>query len=86
MKNLNLKLLNLGIILIIMTSGCSFFKLSPPVYVICPVCNMSVDKSDAFIYKYNGTKYLFDKYECKEVFKMNPEKIIKKNSSEAKKS
>jgi YHS domain-containing protein len=84
MKNLNIKLLSLVIIITLMTSSCAFFRLSAPVYVVCPVCNMSVDRSDAFIYKYNGTKYLFDKYECKEVFKMDPEKIIKNHKSDVK--
>ena len=41
-----------------------------------PVCGMKVTKSNAYHYKYEGTTYYFDKYECKETFKMTPIKYI----------
>jgi YHS domain-containing protein len=43
-----------------------------------PVCGMKVEKSEAFTYKYEGTTYYFDKYQCKETFKMNPKNFISK--------
>ncbi|MEK7719752.1 MAG: YHS domain-containing protein [Bacteroidota bacterium] len=43
-----------------------------------PVCGMKVAKSNAYHYKYEGTTYYFDKYECKQTFKMNPTKFIGK--------
>jgi len=43
-----------------------------------PVCGMKVSKSNAYHYKYEGTTYYFDKYECKETFKMTPTKYIGK--------
>ena len=47
-------------------------------YKIDPVCGMKISKSDAYHYKYEGITYYFDKYECKETFKMNPTKFIAK--------
>ncbi|HXU25847.1 MAG TPA: YHS domain-containing protein, partial [Bacteroidia bacterium] len=40
-----------------------------------PVCNMKVVKSNSFDYKYKGTFYHFDNVDCKEAFKLNPEKF-----------
>ena len=40
------------------------------------VCGMKVDKAEAYTYKYKDTKYYFDNYNCKQTFKMNPEKFI----------
>ena len=42
------------------------------------VCGMKVVKADAYKYKYDGKKYYFDSYNCKESFKMNPRKFIDK--------
>ena len=41
------------------------------------VCNMKVNKSEAYTYKYKDVEYFFDSKNCKEVFKMNPEKFLK---------
>ena len=40
------------------------------------VCGMKVDKSEAYISKYKGKDYYFDKVECKKAFDMNPDKVI----------
>jgi YHS domain-containing protein len=49
-----------------------------PEYATDLVCDMKVDKSHAYTYKYKGVEYFFDTKDCKEAFKMNPEKFIKK--------
>jgi len=85
MKHKNGKMMSLVIVMTIMMNGCSLFKYPETEYVTCPVCHMSVDKSDALIYKYNDVKYYFDKYECKQVFKMNPDMVLGKNKLEAEK-
>ncbi len=61
--------------------SCSIFTVSqkPPVYVIDFVCGMKVKKTEAFEWKHKGTKYYFDTYNCKESFKMNPDKFIVNN-------
>jgi YHS domain-containing protein len=41
------------------------------------VCGMKVNTSEAYSYKYKGVEYFFDNKNCKESFKMNPEKFIK---------
>ncbi len=41
------------------------------------VCKMKISNiTDAYSYKYKGETYYFDSYNCKEAFKMNPEKFI----------
>lgn len=85
MKNINLKLSSLAIV-ILMTSSCILFKDSPIVYEIDPVCHMKVDKSEAFTYKYKDVEYYFESINCQKIFKMDPENIlIKNNSCETKK-
>jgi YHS domain-containing protein len=42
------------------------------------VCGMKVNKTQAYTYKYKDVEYYFDSKNCKESFKMNPEKFIKK--------
>lgn len=65
-------------IITFLLSSCSTFKSSPtPEYVIDPVCDMKIDKSVAYTYKYKGVSYFFDSKNCKEAFKMNPEKFLK---------
>jgi YHS domain-containing protein len=85
MKNKNAKTLGLVIVISIMLNACSLFKYPETVFETCPVCHMSIDRSDALVYKYKDVKYYFDKYECKQVFKMNPEIVIEKNTLEVKK-
>ncbi len=63
------------------------FKMNPQKFLLnqCtsdmiitdPVCGMKVNKSESYDLKYKGQNYYFDSYECKETFKMNPEKFIK---------
>ena len=48
-----------------------------PEYSTDLVCDMKVDKLHAYTYKYQGVEYFFDNKNCKEAFKMNPEKFIK---------
>ena len=52
-------------------------SLSTPGYSTCGVCGMKVTNSEAYSYQYKGVEYLFDSKDCKEAFKMNPEKFIK---------
>ena len=52
------------------------------------VCGMNVNMEEAYKYKYNNKTYYFDSYNCKESFKMSPEKFINNKCvvpSEAKK-
>jgi YHS domain-containing protein len=73
------------VILICMAiSSCSIFKSSTPEYAIDPVCGMKVDKAEAYTSKYNGQKYYFDNYNCRESFKMNPESILAKKKCDVK--
>ena len=45
---------------------------------ICPVCDLKIPlESESFDQEYYGKLYLFDYYECRWVFKRNPEKFIK---------
>lgn len=68
----------IGIALITMTASCSVFKnTSVPEMKTDPVCGMQVAKSEAYHYKYEGKTYYFDKYNCKETFKMTPKKYSK---------
>ena len=74
-----LQKITLLIVLVALISSCASLKgNSASDNKIDPVCGMKVDKSDAFHYKYEGKTYYFDKYECKETFKMNPQKFIVK--------
>ena len=61
---------------ILFTSGCTVLKTEQPTVINCLVCGMKVDKAEAYTYKYKDTKYYFDNYNCKQTFKMNPEKFI----------
>ncbi|HEU4718524.1 MAG TPA: YHS domain-containing protein, partial [Bacteroidia bacterium] len=40
----------------------------------CLVCGMKVDKPET--YEYDKKTYYFDTYNCKETFRMNPEKFL----------
>ena len=66
------------LLLVNVLTSCTVFKSSSknPEYVIDIVCGMKVDITEAYTYKYNGAKYYFDNYNCKETFKMNPEKFL----------
>ena len=78
-------LVGAGVFLMVSVLGsCKLLVAHPPVYVIDSVCGMKVDKSEAYEWKYNGVKYYFDTYNCKEAFKMNPEKVIENKCVETK--
>ncbi len=66
--------------------SCAVLNNNPknPEYIVDLVCGMKVDKSEAYTYKYNGNKYYFDNYNCKEAFKMNPENFLKNKCAETK--
>jgi YHS domain-containing protein len=59
-------------------NSCSGLRMSSgrPQYYIDPVCNMKVAKGDSFDFKFKDSVYHFDSYNCRETFKMNPEKFI----------
>ena len=45
---------------------------------ICPICDSKIPlESESFDQEYHGKLYLFDNYECRWVFKRNPEIFIK---------
>jgi len=63
------------------------FKMNPQKFLlnqctsdmasIDPVCGVKVNKTESYDLKYKGVNYYFDSYECRETFKMNPEKFVK---------
>jgi YHS domain-containing protein len=63
------------------------FKMNPQKFLlksctpdrtsIDPVCGMKVNKDESYDMKYKEKNYHFDSYECRETFKMNPEKFLK---------
>ncbi len=65
-------------VLVIVLTSCTFlfYPNKSPEFATDLVCGMKVNKSDAYVLKYNGSKYYFDNYNCKATFKMNPEKFI----------
>ena len=75
MKSHLLTFVTFGLLLTILPAY-TILKNSPPEYVVDLVCNMKVQKSEAYKYKYDGKKYYFDSYTCKQSFKMNPKKFI----------
>lgn len=40
------------------------------------VCGMAVNKSESYDFKYKGTMYYFDSYDCREAFKENPDNFV----------
>lgn len=67
-------------IIIIGSMSCKIFKNDQVAakYTIDPVCGMKVKELNAYTFKYHETEYYFDSKDCREVFKMNPERFIKK--------
>ena len=51
-------------------------KCTPPLADIDLVCGLKVDKSESYDWKYNGESYYFHSNDCRESFKINPEKFI----------
>ena len=72
------------ILVLILLAGCTILHTQQLEMVTCPVCNERISTESAFEYKYQGKKYYFHSYNCKEVFKMNPEKFAKKETIENK--
>ena len=68
----------IALIVITTLPSCSFFfyQGKTPSYATDLVCGMKVNKSEGYDWKYKGTRYYFDKYNCQETFKMNPEKFL----------
>ena len=52
-------------------------KCTPNNNIIDLVCGVKVNLSESFDLKYSGRVYHFHSYDCKQSFKMNPEKFIK---------
>lgn len=42
------------------------------------VCGMKVNKFESYVWKYAGTKYYFESFDCREIFKLNPQNYIDK--------
>ena len=77
MNKSNFRIVTLFLLTILVQSCSNFnFKEKPTVYAVDMVCNMRVNVSEAFLYKYKGKNYFFDSYDCKQAFKMNPDKFI----------
>lgn len=83
MKKLNV-ILMMVVLMTITLNGYSVFKSTPTQTLICPVCNMQFEKSEAYKRSYDGKKYYFDIYTCAESFKMNPKNYLGKKSGEVK--
>lgn len=79
MKTLKNILTGIAFLMVILQS-CAVLKGQGNIigYEVDPVCGMKVAKSEAFTWKYKGTEYYFDSYNCKVAFKMNPEKFLEK--------
>lgn len=60
------------------------YHTQAPEYATDPVCGMKVDKSEAYVYKYEGVKYYFDSYNCKSVFKMSPKSYTTNKCADSK--
>lgn len=80
MKNVFYKALAIALIAIVI-SACSTTKAvksSNDELETDLVCNMKVKKFDTFTFVYKDKTYYFDSHECREAFKMNPDKFVKK--------
>jgi YHS domain-containing protein len=80
MKNVFYKTLAVALMVNII-SGCSASKAatsSNDELETDLVCNMKVKKFDTFTFVYKDKTYYFDSHECREAFKMNPDKFVKK--------
>jgi YHS domain-containing protein len=75
MKNNILKFLVFAISLVVL-GGCAVFKNKPIEYAIDPVCNMKIQKSESYKWKYENERYYFDSYTCKQSFMMNPNNFL----------
>ncbi len=80
MKNILFTGTKLAVIALILPSCSIFDHENTPQYAVDLVCGMKVDKREAFDGRYEGKKYYFDSYNCKQSFQMNPEKFINNKS------
>lgn len=62
----------------------TIFENNLPEYSICPVCKMQVQLSEAYMWKYAEKMYYFDSYNCKESFKINPDKFLENKTDTVK--
>jgi YHS domain-containing protein len=83
MKNSKKKFAHIFKVTLILVS-CVLTKPFIAQVVIDPVCEMKVDLSESYDYTYEGKKYSFDSYDCKESFKMNPKKYLENKCTSAK--
>ena len=74
--NLKIKLLSLSAVLLLTSCAALSMKQQKYVKESDLVCGMKVEVSEAYTLNYKGNKYYFDNYDCKQIFKMNPEKFI----------
>jgi YHS domain-containing protein len=81
MENDRMTYLKTVVFLVLLTS-CSVFKpdFKGVEFATCPVCKMKVNTSEGYQMTFNGTTYFFDIVECKNVFKMNPERFVPKTA------
>ncbi len=82
------QLLPLGISIFLISSGlesCVIFNYNQtPDYTVDIVCGKKTDKSEAYESSFKGNKYYFDSYNCKQIFKQNPQKFIDNRCAEIK--
>lgn len=76
----------ISLLAVVVLTSCKIFSTSQQIheYAADLVCGMKVDVTEAYEWKYKGEKYYFDTYNCKEAFKMNPEKFLTKNCADKK--
>ena len=68
------------ILLTILLQSCTVFKgATTPLYAVDPVCGRQVNVAESYTWKYQGTEYYFDTYNCRETFKINPERFLNAN-------
>jgi len=53
----------------------------PKEIAVDPVCGAKVNRSESYEWKYKGMRYHFDSYDCREAFKLDPEKFLLKKCS-----
>jgi YHS domain-containing protein len=58
--------------------SCAASKLSGNEIVTDSVCGMKVNKFESYVWKYSGTKYYFESFDCREIFKLKPQYYIDK--------
>jgi YHS domain-containing protein len=57
---------------------CTVIKDAPAAAHVDPVCKKNVDGSSTCVYEYNGKTYYFDSEKCRDCFKADPDKVLKK--------